>query len=349
MVYKDIIQENETIIDLVHDRLYKKNQNFLAVFSGPTGSGKTYSALKFAELIDPNFTADNVVFSAKEFIDKVNDPNTKKGTCIIFDEAGVDYDRRNWHSFTNQALNHITQSFRYRNLAIIYTVPSMSFIDKTAQKLLHMYFETQKINRSQGYCTVKPFFIIYNPRMGENVYFKYPRVRYTRPNGYKYIGILKKINFTKAKSSTLRDYEKRRAVWADEKYKEIQEQLELFGAVAGKVSNKIYQEIKTEILENPEKYVNYNRKRKEPFLVIARISQRLHTSTANAKKIIQHLTEDKNVSERMHSYVRQLQTDEKLAKETEKAARLAQKHRAFIGEAHMDVAMKKRMGQLLDD
>ena len=60
----------------------KRNKNFLACITGPTGSGKTYSALRLAERLDSEFDASRIVFTPQEFIDLLNSGTLKKGSVI---------------------------------------------------------------------------------------------------------------------------------------------------------------------------------------------------------------------------------------------------------------------------
>jgi len=78
-----------TLSGFIHARI-AKNKNFLAVFLGPTGSGKTYSALRFAETLDPEFGIDRVAFSTIEFMKiLLYDESIKSGSVIVWDETGV--------------------------------------------------------------------------------------------------------------------------------------------------------------------------------------------------------------------------------------------------------------------
>ncbi|EQD60470.1 hypothetical protein B2A_03672, partial [mine drainage metagenome] len=43
--------------------------NLIALFIGDTGSGKSYSAIRLAERVDPNFSVARIVFTVKEFLD----------------------------------------------------------------------------------------------------------------------------------------------------------------------------------------------------------------------------------------------------------------------------------------
>ena len=67
----------------------RNNKNFLGFLSGPTGSGKSYCCLRIAEEVDPDFTLERVVFNGIDLMNLVNSGKLKKGSVIIFEEAGV--------------------------------------------------------------------------------------------------------------------------------------------------------------------------------------------------------------------------------------------------------------------
>jgi len=68
------------IIDEVTRRIHRQNKNWLAIVCGETGGGKSYSALTIAEVIDPEFSIDRVVFSAEEFMALLNSGDCTPGT-----------------------------------------------------------------------------------------------------------------------------------------------------------------------------------------------------------------------------------------------------------------------------
>ena len=83
------------------------NRNFCGIFVGRVGTGKSWSALRYAEVIDPTFNIDRVVFKISDLLNlaKTLDP----GKAIIFDEAGIDASNR--ESYMNK-LNKACYNFR---------------------------------------------------------------------------------------------------------------------------------------------------------------------------------------------------------------------------------------------
>ena len=75
-----------------------RNQNYVMLFVGQTGTGKSYAAMSLAEHVDPNFNINRVVFTADEFIAILNQDKTMvKGSVIMWDEAGVGMPAREWY------------------------------------------------------------------------------------------------------------------------------------------------------------------------------------------------------------------------------------------------------------
>jgi hypothetical protein len=150
----------------------KNNKNLLAVFLGQTGSGKTYASLRYAEMIDKEFNIDRVVFSTKEFMNVLNS-GLKSGSVVVYDEIGVGHAARQWYSMANQMFNYILQTFRHRNIIVLFSTPDIGFLDKGARKLLHLTFETVGIDKENNLCVCKPLLTQNNPTYSK-IYRKYP-------------------------------------------------------------------------------------------------------------------------------------------------------------------------------
>jgi hypothetical protein len=156
------------------DRL-NRNQNFLLICCGATGTGKSYASLSKAEDIQPGFPIENVVFTAEEFMNRINSGDLKNGDVLVWDEAGVGIPSKEWYSISNKAINYVFQTFRNMNLVVIMTTPSFDYVDSGIRKLFHGYMETQKVIKSKRVCRVKFYNVTFNPKWGK-IYWKRPRV-----------------------------------------------------------------------------------------------------------------------------------------------------------------------------
>jgi len=199
----------------IRDRLLNRNKNWLAIICGSTGSGKSWSALRLAELIDPRFSIQQVCFTPQEFMKLLNSGIVKKGSCVVFDEAGVGMPSREWYSLSNRLLSYILQTFRHKNLAVIFTSPSFEFIDSQARKLFHHYFETIRIDRVGEYVILKPLAIQHNPRLAKT-YYKYPEYSNCR---------LTRLKVNKPSEELIRAYENKKNLFSKKLGKDIEESL----------------------------------------------------------------------------------------------------------------------------
>jgi hypothetical protein len=195
-----------TLVKDIHNRLFKLNKNWLGVVCGGTGSGKSYSAIKLAEEIDPNFNIDQIVFSGEEFLEILTSKKLKRGSCIIWDEAGVGIPKREWYTISNKMINYVLQTFRYENLAVIFTVPTLKFIDSNSQKLFHCYIETMRIEHEKKKVISKVKRMIYFAQRDKTYYMFYR-------NGNS---VITEHAFGLASKKILEDYEKKKSKWAFE-------------------------------------------------------------------------------------------------------------------------------------
>lgn len=147
-------------------RTIKKNNNVLCSFVGPTGSGKTWSAVSVGEIVsklnDVPFTIDNIVFGLKELLDLINSNTLKRGSVIVFDEPQASISSKDFQSTANKIFNLLVSTFRHRNYCLFFCCPHESMLDKSTRRLFHARFETLSINQKTKTCRLKPRFIEYS-------------------------------------------------------------------------------------------------------------------------------------------------------------------------------------------
>lgn len=153
----------------LHTRLHIQNKNYMAFFTGETGSGKSEASIYTAWKIDPDLDINHVVFSGEELLSLLNTPGElKKGDPVVGEETGVGIaGSREWMTRENRAMGKIAQTFRHRNLAVLWTVPAMSFVDKQLRILGHSLFITKYINYRRETCKLKHYKLQHDPRSGE--------------------------------------------------------------------------------------------------------------------------------------------------------------------------------------
>jgi hypothetical protein len=166
-------------IDRIRHKLLDRDENFLGIITGKTGIGKSGCALKIAEMVNPDFTIDNLVFSARDFMDLMKNPEMKKGNVIIWDEIGVGQvggygsgglASREFMTTTNKILNYFLQGFRAMNICVLFTLPSLSMLDIQTRNLAHGIWVC--IKRNEKYVTTKYFEVEHNPIVAKT-YHKY--------------------------------------------------------------------------------------------------------------------------------------------------------------------------------
>lgn len=174
------------------------NRNLLIVICGETGSGKSYSALTIAKLINPKFDVKkHVVFNVEQFMKILNSGKLRKGYVIIWDEAGVGVPAKEWYTISNKAIGYVMQTFRHMNLCVIFTTPTFEYIDKTIRVLFHVLIETIRIDYENEVVKCKVKQNKYNPTFGK------PYTQYYWVNGAKQTV----VNIRKPTKDLVNDYE----------------------------------------------------------------------------------------------------------------------------------------------
>jgi hypothetical protein len=152
----------------------RNNLNFVALFTGDTGVGKSWSAIEISRQIDPEFNSvKQVAFNfagLMRIINKFNNEGlddelyNKKYKVVIFDEAQTDVNRHEWQSKTNKFLNYVLSTFRHQNIIVFFTTPFEDYIDSNALKLFHAKFECQGWSKKTKKSTLRPKIFQYNPQ-----------------------------------------------------------------------------------------------------------------------------------------------------------------------------------------
>ncbi len=199
----------------------KRNKNFLGFISGQTGSGKSWSSLRIAEELDPEFKIDRVVFSGLELMNLINkEGELNKGSVIVFEEVGVELSNRNWASVTNKMLNYLMQTFRHRCFILIMNSPFMDFVDASTRKLFHAELTTIGIDFNKKQTKLKPQLIQYNSRLQK---FYYKRLKVITTEGILPVNIWR-VN--KPSDKLLADYEQKKRDYTDALNKKIMTELQ---------------------------------------------------------------------------------------------------------------------------
>lgn len=143
---------------------FNRNKNVLIATIGVTGSGKSYANLRMLELwyefyFKQPMPKENICFSIKEAMLLINSGKLPKGSILIVEEAGVSMNSLDFQNKIVKFFNFVLQSFRSKNIGIIFNLPNLGFMTKTGRTLLHGVFEAKKINTQTKEVSIKPFYV----------------------------------------------------------------------------------------------------------------------------------------------------------------------------------------------
>jgi adenylate kinase family enzyme len=147
----------------------------MGVIVGQEGSGKSHTAVKIAQNVDPSFNADRVIFNVAELLERLADGEHERGQCYVLDEAGVQLGVRTWQDRAQVLANQALQLVRKHNLGLIFTLPRLSELDSQAQGRLQALYE---ITEKQEGDFVEGKWKFFDPDRSDDtgeIYKKYPR------------------------------------------------------------------------------------------------------------------------------------------------------------------------------
>jgi len=147
--------------------------NVLMIVEGETGTGKSCLGLSLAQSLDPYFSSKRIAFNASEFFDLLKTVPHKG--WILWDECGVGLSHREYQRQHNIEVMKVIQSFRYKFINVIFTVPSASYLDKVAREMCHYLLRLKKRGQASVYRIMKSPFEghVFTPFIG-NVYAEMP-------------------------------------------------------------------------------------------------------------------------------------------------------------------------------
>ncbi|HEA46175.1 MAG TPA: hypothetical protein ENH99_00115, partial [Candidatus Pacearchaeota archaeon] len=160
---------------------FKRNKNILLAMTGMTGSGKSYTSLRMCELYYQDkfkkpFPIENVCFSISELMKLLTSKTLKRGEIIILEEAGTSLNSLDYQNKVSKLFTFILQSFRSMNIGLIFTLPVLTMLNKSARMLLHAHFVTSGIDFYLKNCKIKPLYHQLNQERGKS-YWKYQRIK----------------------------------------------------------------------------------------------------------------------------------------------------------------------------
>lgn len=234
VIYRDNEKHNHSWARWLVARTFRKNQNNLVAVVGPTGSGKTWSAISICEIMEKMdgvpFTIDHIVFSLTELMELINSGTLKKGSKIVFDEPQVSISAKEFLSEANKIFNYLLSTFRHRNFSLFFCTPFETLLDKSSRKLFHMRIQVVGVNSNKNTCRVLPYFLEHSEHK-DRTYRKSLSVIQKNPikKGYK-VSRVGYWDIPKPSNDIIELYEKKKREFTDNLNQNITERLKRFEA-----------------------------------------------------------------------------------------------------------------------
>lgn len=197
----------------IWDRVNKKNEHFMGCIVGGEGSGKSWTAIRIANEIDPSFHSGRVIFDVIELLKILRSGDHEPGNFYVLDEAGVQMGSRTWQDRSQILANQALQLIRDHNLGLIFTVPRMSEMDSQAKGRIQAIFELTE--KEEGEFVAGKWFFRDPDRRGNSgtVYEWMPR-RYVDGRMHK----IKEFPFRPPDEDLIEPYEEAKDEFQDEFY-----------------------------------------------------------------------------------------------------------------------------------
>jgi len=217
-------EEDLDIIErYVYNRIIKKNRNFVCIFNGDTGSGKSYASLKFALNLSKMFNTrfdirENIAFNFDDLIQNIySNTERSKGYVYIFEEPGAigsGGSSMEWQSKGNRALNTFLQTMRCKNQILIFNCPSFFDISSQARKRMHFQFESLHINPAKKRSYWKPLQLyskMNKKKQKDQIYYNY--IKYINQDSIK--KKFRKKAFLLPEPDIIKEYEQYKQEYTD--------------------------------------------------------------------------------------------------------------------------------------
>lgn len=237
--------EGSPVFQKMWGRIHRRNMNFMAAICGEVGSGKSYAALSLAEMLDPDFSIEQVAFSVEEFVELVNE-DYPEGSFIVMEESSVSMNAQTWWDSDQIQVGNILDTWRHQNRGAIFTLPAFGQLQKNARGRMHGLGQTRGIDYQEEVAALRYRYIQQDSDTGK-IYKKYHRLPHPETGvetQYTWIGL------PKPSQELLDAYEERKEQFTDELNQEILNNIRGEGSGDnGRTAKDIKQEVETDGVE----------------------------------------------------------------------------------------------------
>lgn len=205
-------------VSYIRQRL-RNNRNFIGLAVGSTGSGKSWSCISIAHMIDPSFTVERIIFDPLELVRMFNQGKLQRGSAVVFEEVGCTLDSASWQSALNRLMRHVFETCRSKNNILLLNTPSPTFLSKGVRLLVHAHLTPIGIDKQAGVCRMKAELIQHNTKL-DKVYYK--RLRVVTPDGVVPVNAWR---VPKPPKNLIKEYEAKKKQFTNEMYVDIEKEI----------------------------------------------------------------------------------------------------------------------------
>jgi len=268
----------------IWDRINRKNEHFMGVLVGREGSGKSHTALRIADEIDPTFSHERVIFDVAELLEVLKDGEHEPGDWYVLDEAGVQLGRRTWQDRSQVLANQALQLIRDHNLGLLFTLPRLSEFDSQAEGRLQAAFEIT--NKKDGEFVEGKWKFFDPDRMDDSgtIYKKYPRrIQHGKKKR------IRKLRFKPPRQDLIEPYEERKSTFQEEFYQETIDSIRGNDGDDSEDDSRDIKQVAMDVVQDDDgfqKYVSKHNQTKVPYInkQVIRVEQDLSHGDATAVK-----------------------------------------------------------------
>ena len=122
---------NQSFYNMLLEMKGKKKAIRLAVVGG-AGLGKSYTAIHIAQILQPSFKVDQIVFSGEDYL-RLQD-TLEDGQVMMMEEPTYMASARGWQSEWQQAVVRTIESSRFQNNPLLIPVVNRGLLDKIVRE-----------------------------------------------------------------------------------------------------------------------------------------------------------------------------------------------------------------------